>query len=121
MLCTQRNNAQMLRDLLCTTKPSIRAAHLQCCIIFLSVQTTGKIGPILDQHSAQLLHIQPLEPLAMSSFLTSAFVGLFRRIITTSASEIAGLGSAAQGATFGPVFSVGKLNTPAAWTHVVDY
>lgn len=30
------NGAQMLRDLLCTTCWSIGAAHLQCCIIFLS-------------------------------------------------------------------------------------
>lgn len=103
-----------------SAQPICSAASSSCQRLYYT-QTTGNIGPILDQHPVEPLHTQLFEPLTMLSALTPGFVGLFRRIITESASEIAGLGSAAQGATFGPVFSVGKLDVPAAWTHVVDY
>lgn len=86
----------------CSVLPGRQSAQPICasasssCQRLHCVQTTGKIGPILDHHSVELLHNQPLEPLAMSSPPASGLVGLFRPTITASASEIAGLGSAAQ-------------------------
>lgn len=86
----------------CSVLPDSQSAQPVCgaasssCQRLHYTQTTGKIGPILDHHPIELLHAQPLDPLAMSSPPASGFVGLFRRIITASASEIAGLGSAAQ-------------------------
>lgn len=78
-----------------SAQPTCSAASSSCQRLYYT-QTTGKMGPILDHHSVDLLHTQLLEPPAMSSPPASGFVGLFRRIITASASEIAGLGSAAQ-------------------------
>lgn len=84
------NGAQMLRDLLCTTwcqsaQPISSAASSSCQRLYYT-QTTGKMGPILDHHSVDLLHTQLLKPPAMSSPPAFGFVGLFRRIITAPAS-----------------------------------